>query len=209
MFMLDSGAFTFFSSGKKIDWYTYLEEYAKFILQHSVKYFYELDIDDLIGYENVLKLRQKLEMMTGKKSIPVWHISRGIEEFVKMCEQYEYVAIGGLVGGKRHSLQQRTLEKNFPWFIRTAHRNGARIHALGYTKLDKLTDYHFDSVDSTRWNCARFGKLEYFDGKTMRPIDRRKEGKRMRKASEIERSEVMNFTFSEWVKFQLYAEQHL
>lgn len=64
-FMLDSGAFTFFQSGKQVNWNDYVERYAEFINRNRIKLFLELDIDVLIGYENVKKLRKKLESLTG------------------------------------------------------------------------------------------------------------------------------------------------
>ena len=82
-FLLDSGAFTFFSSGKTVNWEEYVDKYADFINRNNVKHFFELDIDKLIGYENVLKLRKRLELETGKQCIPVWHKPRGKEEFLK------------------------------------------------------------------------------------------------------------------------------
>ena len=96
-FLLDSGAFTFFSSGKQVDWDEYVEKYARFIVKNNVKHFFELDIDCIVGYDNVLKIRKYIEEKTGKKCIPVWHKSRGKEEFIKMCKEYNYVAIGGIV----------------------------------------------------------------------------------------------------------------
>lgn len=207
MFLLDSGAFTFFSAGKHIDWDQYLEQYIRFINEHDVKYFFELDIDDLIGYERVLKIREKLEGETGKKSIPVWHISRGRENFERMCEEYDYVAIGGLVGKERKSKRQQLLESSFPWFINTAHKNGAKIHALGYTKVKDLVKYHFDSVDSTRWNCQRYGRVEYFDGETIRAVDKRKNKMKIRGGEYYEK--VNDLCFAEWIKFQKYADRHL
>ena len=202
MFLLDSGAFTFFSNGKNQDWNEYLIRYADFINKHDVQYFFELDIDDLIGYERVLELRKKLVEYTGKKPIPVWHISRGKQDYIDMCKEFDYVAIGGLVGTESNSKRQKLLEKSFPWFINVAHKNGAKIHALGYTKVKTFEQYHFDSVDSTRWNCSRFGRLEYFDGKTIQPLDKRKEGKCIKKGDSAKK--VMRFTFGEWIKFQKY-----
>lgn len=206
-FMLDSGAFTFFSNGKELDWNDYLKMYAEFIVSNDIELFYELDIDDIVGYENVLKMREKLETLTNRRPIPVWHINRGKDEYINMCKQYDYVAIGGLVGVERRSKRQQSLEKNFPWFIKTAHANGAKVHALGFTKVQMLEQYHFDSVDSTRWNCARFGRVEYFDGKTIRSIDRRKDGKRL--VDKTQGRDIIKITLEEWVKYQKYAETHL
>lgn len=203
MFLLDSGAFTFMQNSKKrTDWEDYVERYADFINTNNIDYFFELDIDSVVGYDNVLKLRDKLERLTGKQSIPVWHITRGKNEFLKMCEQYPYVAIGGIVSKEIQPKQYPC----FAWFINEAHKRETQIHGLGFTKVSQLATYHFDSVDSTRWNCARFGRLEYFDGTTIRPIDRRKEGKRLKGRKN---NDIIKFTFDEWVKFQEYADTHL
>ena len=43
------------------------------------------------------KIRTKLEKGTNKKCIPVWHLSRGFDEFIKHTQEYDYIAIGGIV----------------------------------------------------------------------------------------------------------------
>ncbi len=199
-FLLDSGAFTFFSSGKHVDWDDYLCRYADFINKNNVKLFFELDIDPLVGYENVLKIRKKLESKTGKKSIPVWHKSRGRDEFLKMCDEYEYVALGGIVSKEI----TREEYKYFPWFINEAHKRGAKIHGLGFTSMTGLPKYHFDSVDSSSWTTGnRFGRVHKFDGKTVKTYDR-PEGCRFKSPREV----AIN-NFNEWVKFSKYARTHL
>ena len=203
MFLLDSGAFTFMSNSKShTDWNEYLERYANFINDHNIDYFFELDIDKIVGYDNVLKMRDRLERLTGKKPIPVWHLSRGKEEYLKTCDNYPYVAIGGIAIKDIKPSQY----KHFTWLINEAHKRNTQVHGLGFTNVNKLETYHFDSVDSTRWNCARFGRLEYFDGKTIRAIDRRKDGKRLQGRKN---NEIMKFTFQEWCKYQEYADIHL
>lgn len=202
MFLLDSGAFTFFSSGKKVDWNDYIDRYSAFIKEHDVKYFFELDIDSLIGYENVKVLRKRLEEQTGRLCIPVWHKSRGIKEFLNMCEQYPYVAIGGIASKEIKPNQY----KAFPHMINEAHKRGSKVHGLGFTNVNKFKEIRFDSVDSTRWNCARFGRLEYFDGQTICTVDKRAEGKRL---VGQKNNDIIKLTFSEWIKFQKYAEANL
>lgn len=200
-FMLDSGAFTFMTSHKgKVDWADYLRKYADFINRNNVKLFYELDIDSVVGYDKVLEMRKFLEAETGKKPIPVWHKSRGKEEFLKMCNEYSYVAIGGIVSKEI----TRKEYKYFPWFINEAHKRGAKIHGLGFTNLEGIQKYHFDSVDSTSWTTGnRFGSIYRFNGRTMEKFDK-KEGQRLADS----RAVAIN-NFNEWVKFQKYAETHL
>ena len=199
-FMLDSGAFTFFSSGKAVNWDEYLKQYADFINRNDVELFFELDIDPLVGYEKVLQYRSVLEDLTGKPCIPVWHKSRGLEEYYKMCEEYDYVALGGIV---TKEITQKEY-KFFPKLIDIAHKNNAKIHGLGFTNLKGLTVYKFDSVDSTSWTSgSRFGSIYAFNGKTMVKHDR-KEGQRL-----ANHKDVALHNFKEWIKFQKYAERYL
>lgn len=88
--------------------------------------------------------------------------------------------------------------------IRYAHQNNAKVHCLGFTKLDALIKYHFDSVDSTAWTTGnRFGHVYFFDGKTMKKINT---PKRKRLADS---RKVALINYLEWIKFQQYAESHL
>lgn len=201
-FLLDSGAFTFMSNShkKEIDWKHYIERYSSFINTHNIKNFFELDIDSLVGYQKVLEYRKLLEYLTGKQCIPVWHKSRGIKEFSKMCDEYKYVSIGGIVAKEIKPEQY----KLFPAMISEAHKKGCKVHGLGFTNLSLLPQIHFDSVDSTAWTTGnRFGFIYYFDGKTMKKVNAPK-GKKL---SDSKKVALMNYT--EWIKFQKYAEANL
>lgn len=199
-FMLDSGAFTFFMAGKQIDWISYINRYADFINRNQVELFFELDIDVLIGHEKVLELRKLLEDKTQKKCIPVWHKSRGKEEFLKLCDEYDYVGLGGIVP-KEITPQEY---KYFPLFIKEAHRRKAKIHALGFTKQKELPKYHFDSVDSSSWASGnRFGHVYEFMSGTLKKHER-PQGMKLKS-----QKEVAMHNFSEWVKFQEYAKKYL
>ena len=202
-FLLDSGAFTFMSGSHKggINWDEYVEEYAAFINRWNVQLFFELDIDSVVGLTEVERLREKLEALTGKKPIPVWHRNRGKEYFIKMCENYPYVALGGIV---TKEIDRKKYETAFPWFIKTAHDHKCKIHGLGYTTVANLKKYHFDSVDSTAWLYGnRGGYLYKFNPRTglLEQLD--KEGCRLKS-----REGAVN-NFNEWVKFGKYAEIYL
>lgn len=200
-FLLDSGAFTFIQNSKThVDFDRYVEKYADFIKKNDIKKFFELDVDSVVGYDKVKQIRKHLEQRTGKQCIPVWHKSRGKEEFIQMCKEYPYVALGGIVSGEI----KKNEYKYFPWFIKTAHDNGAKIHGLGFTSLAGMKKYHFDSVDSTAWTTGnRYGFLYKFDGKTMRKIDTPKN----HRLADSKKTAVNNFV--EWCKFQRYAENKL
>ena len=183
-----------------INWDEYVEKYAAFINKNKVKKYFELDVDSVTGYKKVLQMRKDLERLTGIQPIPVWHKSRGKDEFIRMCDEFPYVALGGIVS-KEWSINEH---KYFPWFIKNAHDKGCKIHGLGYTNLEGLKVNHFDSVDSTAWTTGnRFGYLYKFNGKTIKKIES-PVGCRIKEPRKVA---LMNYL--EWIKFQMYAKNNL
>ena len=200
-FMLDSGAFTFMQDkSSHLDWDEYIERYASFITRNNIEKFYELDIDKVVGYEKVKEYRKKLETLTNRQCIPVWHTSRGIKEWKVMCDEYKYVAIGGIVSKEIKPEQYKAL----PLLINEAHKVNTKVHGLGFTSLALLPQIHFDSVDSTAWTAGnRFGFIYKFDGRTIKKINC-PDGMRMGDTRKIA---LINYV--EWLKFQQYAYENL
>lgn len=200
-FILDSGAFTFMNAvnSKDINWDEYIEKYAAFIKKYDIKYFMEVDIDCLVGIKEVERLRTKLEYLTGKQAIPVFHKSRGKDYFTRMCEAYSYVAVGGIVTKEIKSSEYKYLR----WFIDTAHRNNCFIHGLGFTSMKYLPLLHFDSVDSTNWKSGgRFGQLHVFKNGIIRSYSF--DNRRARDYKQIDLHNI-----EQWIKFQKYADKNL
>lgn len=198
-FLLDSGAFTFMQGAKgKVDWDGYVEEFAAYINKYDIKRFFELDIDSIVGIKEVERLRSKLEKLTNKQPIPVWHISRGKDYFFQMCDAYKYVAIGGIV---TKEIPTKKYEPLFPWFIQEAHKKGCKIHGLGYTNIQGLHKYHFDSVDSTAWLYGNRGGYVYIFNPATGMIEQR----RSDSGARLNSREAAVHNFNEWVKFQKYA----
>ena len=203
LFLLDSGAFTFMSnSKKKVNWDEYVEQYADFINENNIKYFFELDIDVIVGIKEVERLRNKLEKLTQRKCIPVWHKSRGLDYWKKMTKEYDYVAIGGIV-------TKEIRPQDYKYFIpllKIAKENNCKVHGLGFTNLKSLSKYKFYSVDSTSWKSGnRFGTLYLF--KNDKLIQIKKEKTQRMKSGEYY-SKIEKFVFDEWVKFQEYADKN-
>ena len=202
-FLLDSGAFTFMSSRKTasdVAWEEYIDRYAAFIQTHNISKFFELDLDSIVGYEKTLEFRARLEKAASRQCIPVWHKTRGYKEFLRMCDEYPYAAIGGIVTKEIKPEQYGA----FPTMIADAHKRNCKLHGLGFTSLTQLPKYHFDSVDSTAWTTGnRFGYIYHFNGKTVEKIKAPK-GKRLADAKKVA---LINYI--EWIKFQKYAETHL
>ena len=94
MFLLDSGAFTFMhgieASSKPVDWDGYLSRYIDFINRNDVQHFFELDVDSIVGYDAVKRMRARLEAETGKQSIPV-EIPRIAKQFLAVTCFASYV----------------------------------------------------------------------------------------------------------------------
>ena len=154
-FLLDSGAFAFMNKAKKVGKFNkeeinkYTKEYVNFINKYDIKYFFEMDLDCIFPYEKVKKARKWIERHTNKKCIPVWHISRGMEDFYEMCKEYDYVAIGGIASKEINP-------KDVSFLIELcdiAHSYNCKIHGLGYLPLKILNDNQcpFDTVDGTGW----------------------------------------------------------
>lgn len=199
MFLLDSGAFTYMNSNKnkKVDWNAYLTQYINFINKYDIKYFFELDIDSVVGLKQVEKFRERLEKETGKKSIPVWHFNRGKEYFIKMCRDYDFVAFGGII---TDGIKTKDILKYLPWFVKTAHKHDCKIHALGLT-CKGIEKYGVDSADSTSWKSGGlYGHLYKFNGKEMEQI-----GFNNKKISDYKKADIHNF--NEWVKYQKYLDR--
>ena len=188
------------SPGSMQDWNRYLEEYASFIKDNRVEKFFELDIDIIVGYDKVKEYRATLEHIVNRPCIPVWHRSRGYDEFIRLCKEYSYIAVGGIA--IKHI--RREEYKYFTQLIREAHKRNCKIHALGFTNPSELRKYHFDSVDSSSWTSGgRYGSLYKFINGEMRVFSR-KEAMRVSDYRKID-----GFNFGEWIKFQKYAEVHL
>ena len=71
--MIDSGAHSF-QKGVMVPWEEYTREYAAWIRaidQPKIHGYFEMDVDNVIGYPKVLELREILLKATDK-IIPVW-----------------------------------------------------------------------------------------------------------------------------------------
>ena len=154
--LIDSGAHSF-QKGKKVDWVEYTKKYAEWIKENDcdkILGYFEMDVDNIIGYENVLELRKILESVTDK-IIPVWHKNRGIEEFKKMCKDYQGRIIA-ITGFKNEDIQ----DHQYMMFLKYAKKYNCKVHCLGMTRKKILDEVPFDFVDSSSWKQqAIYGRV--------------------------------------------------
>ena len=158
--LIDSGAHSF-QKGKKVNWLDYTNEYAEWIKQNDTNKiigYFEMDVDNIIGYDKVLELRKILERVSNK-IIPVWHKNRGIEEYKKMCKDYagKIVAITGF---KNEDIK----DEQYLMFLKYAKQYNCKVHCLGMTRTSLLNNCPFDFVDSSTWKQAgNFGEYRTFE----------------------------------------------
>lgn len=202
LLMVDSGAHSF-QGGKKVDWLEYTRRYAAFIREFdrpNVVGYFEMDVDKIIGLDNVVRLRRVLEEESGvpEKIIPVWHNSRGNHEFTEMCrrKQGQVVAISGFAGADIR-------DSDYASFLKEAWKYGCKLHGLGLTRRDILDRVPFDFTDSSSWNLETvYGSLRTSAGSKVKLP--RASGKGEQRANVLARSYMswMDMQKAYWVKWR-------
>lgn len=184
--MIDSGAHSF-QKGKKVDWDKFTRQYAEFIKEFDndkVVGYFEMDVDNIIGYEKVLELRKILEAVSDK-IIPVWHKNRGLEEFKKMCQDYAGKVVA-ITGFKNEDIK----DEQYLMFLKYAKKYNCKVHCLGMTRRKVLDKVPFDYVDSSSWKQGGiYGRI---DG----------QGKVSREFSKIQREVVFMENYKAGIRMQ-------
>lgn len=154
--LIDSGAHSF-QKGVHVKWEEYTEQYAAFIKEFdrpNVLGYFEMDVDNVIGYDAVKSLRSRLERVTDKV-IPVWHKNRGIDDFKAMCDKYAG-RIVAITGFKNEDIR----DEQYMLFLNYAHSKGCKVHCLGMTRKKVLDKVPFDYSDSSSWvQDTLYGKI--------------------------------------------------
>lgn len=201
-FLLDSGAFTFMNSGKKVHWKTYVDEYIEFINKYDIRQYFELDLYTLpdVGIEKTIKMRKYIEHHTGKKSIPVFHACMGLQMYRELCEEYDYIGIGasGLTEECRWVKNTKLLKQ----MVKIANSYGTKVHGLGYQRINNLNrnDIGFYSVDATSWIGSRFNtKYDICCGNLVKS-KAVSEGERMKDCLQLDRHNMAVFRKLQQIK---------
>jgi hypothetical protein len=160
--IIDSGAFTAYTSGKPIN----PRDYAKWALdfrsrwEHKMKSLYFMNLD-VIGDQDASWVNQSILEGLGLKPIPIVTYGAEKRHLIKAIENYDYIALGGLVPYSREKPKlQKWLDFCFSAVMQKYKSTGVmpKIHLLGITTDWVLKRYPCFSSDSSSWvSCLRFG----------------------------------------------------
>jgi len=160
--IIDSGAFTAWTSGKPIN----PKDYAKWALDfdsrwrhkmHSLE-FMSLDV---IGDQDASWQNQSILEGLGMNPLPIVTYGVDLKHLDRALANYDYIALGGLVPLTRDKVKmQKWLDACFSRVMQYKKETGImrRIHLLGVTTDWVLKRYPCFSSDSSTWvSCLRFG----------------------------------------------------
>lgn len=155
---LDSGAFTMFTKGEKID----LASYAQYI-KDNIDWVHVASNLDAIGQgqEEITYSNQKGLEKLGVSICPVHH-ARDDDKWLKryLADGYEYIFLGGMVP-ETSTYLRGWLDHVWDKFL-TKKDGTARVkvHGFGMTTFDLMRRYPWHSVDSTGWvMLSRYGNI--------------------------------------------------
>jgi hypothetical protein len=150
-FFIDSGAYSVMTSGIEID----LNNYIKFLLENDYKIYAGLDV---IGDAEQTKQNNQKMVEAGLNPIPTFHYGEPISYLEHYLENYDYIAIGGLVPLKSSTTNLfRFLDYCFTKIV--TKKSIAKVHGFGIVNWQAMKRYPFYSVDATSWqNPTRWGQ---------------------------------------------------
>ncbi len=152
-YFLDSGAYSAWSMGKKIS----LKKFIQFIQENLPKLTTYAALD-VIGDPEATLRNQDIMEDHGLDPLPTFHYGDDLKYLHMYCQQYDYIALGGLVG-RGKTLIYPWLQKVFSLYPEQ------RFHGFGVTDINLLKAYPWYSVDSTSYlSGGKFGQIYNNDG---------------------------------------------
>ena len=161
--LIDSGAFTAFTTGKIIK----PQDYAQWALGFKKRWegkmaFLRFMNLDVIGDQDASWRNQLILEKLGINPIPIVTYGADLKHLHRALDNYDYLALGGLVPyvGQKKKLQA-WLDKCFSIIVPKFKKTGVmpKVHLLGVTTDWVLKRYPCYSSDSSSWvSCLRFGR---------------------------------------------------
>lgn len=152
---MDSGGFSAFSKGVKID----VKDYIKF-LKENKGHISEYANLDFIGDHRRTMYNQRVMEKAGLRPIPVFHWGSNLDDLKALVGEYDRIALGGLVPhAKQKKKLCRWLDKCFSII-----RDKAKVHGFGMSGIEILLRYPWFSCDSTSYiSGSKQSTVLYFE----------------------------------------------
>lgn len=159
---LDSGAFTAKEKGVDID----IDEYCEYVKKYEKQLEVYANLDVIENAEATLKNQLYMESK-GLHPLPTFHQLEDFKYLDYYLENYEYIALGGMVGiALNRPKLQAWLDTCFKKIFEYSKKNNkplTKVHGFGITANWAWERYPFYSVDSTSWlSYGRYGH-SYFE----------------------------------------------
>lgn len=151
--MADSGAFSAKTVGAAID----ISSYAAWVKKWEHLFDSYANLDVIGNAQATLDNQHRLEDM-GLRPMPVFHVNEPWEYLEHYLENYDYIALGGLVGVVH-------AKGMMPWLIKAFQmlRPSQYYHGFGLTSWELLASLPWGSVDSSSWGAGyRYGRIPMF-----------------------------------------------
>ncbi len=149
----DSGAFSAYSSGKKIN----LSNYCLYLKSIRPTIYAGLDVigDPVKTIEN----QKYMEGEFGLNPIPTFHVGEELKHLERLLKDYDYIALGGMVmAGNLKSFLDKV------WQVILQSKPELKVHGFGMTSQKNIERYPWYSIDSTSYDRAtRFGIVTLAD----------------------------------------------
>lgn len=160
--IIDSGAFTAWSTGKVI----HPKDYAEWALDFDSRWRHKMaSLEfmnlDVIGDQDATWRNLEILEGLGMRPMPIVTYGVDLKHLDRALENYDYIALGGLVPYSRDKVKLKSwLDACFYRVMKYRKKTGImrRVHLLGITTDWVLKRYPCYSSDSSSWvSCLRFG----------------------------------------------------
>lgn len=158
---LDSGAFSAFNLGVKLS----VKEYCDYIKRNQDIIRVEDGIliasvlDGIGDADETWRNQQEMESY-GVRPLPCFHAGEDVRYLEHYIANYEYITLGGLVGG---TIEQLKIWLDRMWnkhLLDGAGRPKIKVHGFGITSIEMMERYEWHSCDSSTWvQAAAFGEI--------------------------------------------------
>lgn len=172
--MLDSGAFTAFTKGHKVELDDLIDTYTDTMRKlHPKLQVWLINLDVIPGEfgrvasptevadalqrsdDNYKKLKKKF----GARVLPVYHQTEPEDRLREVCAMNDFIAMGF-----RQDFAEEHRIQCAEWGLEYAHRKGRLVHGLATTGYKMLARAPFDTVDSATWlYIAAMGGISYLN----------------------------------------------